>query len=50
MIGASHELGTMGQAPRHNEVLSSNKAERDARVLARLGKKSVLEVWVPVAN
>jgi hypothetical protein len=44
-----HELDTiddkvMQKSPYHSEIEPVTKEERDAHVLARLGKKSVLEV------
>lgn len=38
------ELASMDKSPHHTEVEAHTKEERDAQVLARLGKKSVLEV------
>ncbi len=34
------------KSPYHSEIEPVTKEERDAQVLARLGKKSVLEVYV----
>ena len=42
-MGHDHELESMRKLPHHSEV-ETTKEERDAQVLARLGKKSVLEV------
>ena len=42
-MGHDHELESMRRLPRHAEV-ETTKEERDAQVLARLGKNSVLEV------
>lgn len=44
----NHELGSMGKSPHHSELETTND-QRDAQVLARLGKKSVLEVGIPIA-
>lgn len=43
-MGHAHELQSMGKSPHHSELEAQTKEERDAQVLARLGKKSVLEV------
>ena len=43
-MGLDHELRSMGKSPHHSELEAQTKDERDAQVLARLGKKSVLEV------
>lgn len=43
----THELDNMGKSPHHSEVETPVYGERDAQVLARLGKKSVLEVHDP---
>lgn len=39
----NHELQPMEKTPQHTEREALTKAERDDQVLARLGKKSVLE-------
>lgn len=38
------ELASMDKSPHHTELEAPTKDGRDAQVLARLGKKSVLEV------
>ena len=45
MLG-EHELQTVDvKSPPHTEIMETNmRSEHDARVLARMGKKSVLEV------
>ncbi|KAL8709200.1 MAG: hypothetical protein Q9220_006080 [cf. Caloplaca sp. 1 TL-2023] len=43
-MGYVHELQSMEKSPHHTEQKAMTKAERDTQVLARLGKKSVLEV------
>jgi len=43
-MGSGHEMHIMDKAPRHSEMEAPSKEQRDAQVLARLGKKSVLEV------
>lgn len=48
-MNGGHELDTiddkgMQKSPYHSEIEPVTKEERDAQVLARLGKKSVLEV------
>ena len=49
MLG-EHELQTVDvKSPPHTEVVETNmRSEHDAQVLARMGKKSVLEVraWI----
>lgn len=40
----SHELAVMGNSRNRAELEAQSKGERDTQVLARLGKKSVLEV------
>ena len=50
-MNRGHELDTiddhngMQKSPYHSEIEPVTKEERDAQVLARLGKKSVLEVY-----
>ena len=39
-----HEMNSMAKSPHHSELEAQSKGERDAQVLARLGKKSVLQV------
>ncbi len=47
-MGLVHELDTMGKSPQHTEIETPvHGTERDAQVLARLGKKTVLEVFAP---
>lgn len=48
-MAATHELQFMDKTPHHSEVEAPTKAQHDAAVLARLGKKSVLEVGATVA-
>ena len=43
-MGLDHELQSLGKSPHHTELEAHTKDERDAQILARLGKKSVLEV------
>ena len=49
-MNGGHELDTIDdkglqKSPYHSEIEPVTKEERDAQVLARLGKKSVLEVY-----
>ena len=46
----THELQPMGKTPQYSEAEAQTKGERDAQVLARLGKKSVLEVGSIASN
>lgn len=43
-ISYNHELAAMAKSPNHAESKVQDKKEHDTQVLARLGKKSVLEV------
>lgn len=49
-ISSGHELAPMGKPTHTMGSPANSKKEHDDRVLARLGKKAVLEVWDPLAR